>query len=185
MLLLSSPSNRYYECFWNDESYQKRTAEVHSNPETKDTPFNFESQGYPQRQSNDVICNKVHDGTDVLAPWSTKYPTYDNLCTCVCVLGGGGGLRYMGWTTWLLVVTIHHIVEIFEGSMVLFIFADKRLSAKIRWRNWPSTKFLTIRYTDPCKVGWSKCVHCIWSTLRLVLSSVDDSRKHCQEGCYP
>lgn len=49
-------------------TYQNSTSKSHSNPKTKNTPFNFQSQSNSQWQANDVITDKVHYGTNVLTP---------------------------------------------------------------------------------------------------------------------
>ena len=51
----------------------------HSNPHSKDAPFNFKSQYDPQRKSDDVIPNEVHYGTNVLTSRPSEHTTYHNL----------------------------------------------------------------------------------------------------------
>ena len=69
----------------------------------------------------------------------------------MCVCGGGGhGLDY-------LVASYDNTPHggIFEGSMAVFIvLADKQLSAKITFVNWPSTKSFIVRYITPPVQGW-------------------------------
>ena len=60
-------------------TYMNDVTNRHSNPQSKDTPFDLNSQGDPQWQPNDVIANKVHNGANVLTSWSPQRSTYRNL----------------------------------------------------------------------------------------------------------
>ena len=59
--------------------YMYNVAHSHSNPQSKHTPFDFNSQGDPQRKSNYVISNEVHYGSNILTSWSPQHTTYHNL----------------------------------------------------------------------------------------------------------